>query len=106
MNRILRFALLVLSYSCSNSDIASHDAVSSKSNQKTDTAIYNVPDFLKLVNTKSLGFRGYFQGVGDTDSAGPYVFNEYFSDTLSFRLVYVPLQLDKKDVTFDSIAAA
>jgi hypothetical protein len=109
MNNIFCAVLLVLLISCSNTNNSSHDNVNSVSKQEKDTSaeiFHGIPDFLKLVDAKSIGFRGNLQGVENTDSAGPYVCKEYFSDTLSFRLVYVPKYLKKNDITFDSIANA
>lgn len=54
-----------------------------------------VPDFLALSKNKTR-YKGYLQGVPMSDSSGPYIFSEYYSDTLSFRLFYLPKHQDKR----------
>ena len=63
----------------------------------------NIPDFLKLLDIKSTGYLGYLQGVEKNDSSGPYVFHEYYSDTLSFQLIYIHKSQKKNDISFNSI---
>ena len=60
----------------------------------------SVPDFLSF-KMKERSF-GIFQNIDRTDSAGPYVHWKYYSDTLSFELIFYPKNISKKLVEFSS----
>lgn len=64
------------------------------------------PDFLALSKNIDIAYQGYLQGVSKNDSSGPYFFKEYFSDTLSFQLIYFPKNKNRKNVNYDSIKIA
>ena len=112
MKRIL-FALVLMSllYGCSDGetgktvskDSAAVNSSQAESNQPGNTG---APDFLGLSTNTSKEYKGYLQGVKNSDSSGPYVYKEYYSDTLSFKLFYVPKTQEKSTVTFDSIKKA
>ncbi|PZR07017.1 MAG: hypothetical protein DI539_24185, partial [Flavobacterium psychrophilum] len=66
-----------------------------------------IPDYLALSkNENTESSRGFLQGVNTSDSAGPYIVTDYYSDSLSFQLLYVSRAYEKEAITFDSIQKA
>ena len=63
-----------------------------------------IPDFLDLVKNNTEKGRMWLQGVEKSDSTGPYVIEEFFSDTLNFRLLYYPRDGNKAAVDFNTVA--
>lgn len=84
------------------------DSISNKTltNQVQQDASYKVPDFLALSKNENAAYNGFLQGVDRSDSSGPYIYSEYFSDSLSFQLFFVPKYQEKDIITFDSIRRA
>lgn len=75
--------------------------------EKKNKSNFNVgPDFFALVKNVATAYQGFLQGVSKNDSSGPYIFKEYYSDTLSFQLIFFPKNMDKGSVSFDSIKKA
>lgn len=113
MNRIF-FGLIFLRllYGCSDIDsnkISTKDSSGVNSHQPGNNNIVNhskIPDFLGLSNNQTTEYKGYLQGVNKNDSSGPYIFKEYYSDSVSFQLFYLPKHQQKSIVTFDSIKKA
>jgi hypothetical protein len=64
------------------------------------------PDFLALSKTVTSAYKGNLAGVDVSDSSGPFVIKEFFSDTLSFRMIFYPRNGQKDSVDFGSIARA
>ncbi len=67
-----------------------------------------IPDFFKLgrVVTGATAVTGYLGGNRKNDLAGPFVKIEYYSDTLSFDLVFYPKNRPKSSVELASIDSA
>ena len=111
MKTILFFVLAAMLCSCSNDGSSksnlSDDNLKNKSNlnDSPNNNIINsdIPEFLKLIDDKSVGARTYLQGVERNDSAGPYISYNHYDDSLSFQLFYVPKNLNKSAITFDSV---
>lgn len=83
------------------------EAVASDTVELKQVFIFNRPDFFTLIKDGKASYWGYLQGVEKSDSSGPYFMSEYFSDTLSFELFYVPEDLSRRDkISFDSIEVA
>lgn len=113
MQRILfGLILLILLYGCSDIDsgkINTNDdsRVNSKQEENNqNTSLLNIPDFLELSKKQTNEYKGNLQGVNKSDSSGPYIFNEYYGDTLSFQLFYLPKYVEKSIINFDSIKKA
>lgn len=87
-----------------NSHLASDTTVTD--NMKKESTTANVPDFLLLAKGTSTTYQGFLQGVNRNDSSGPYLFREYFGDTLSFQIIFIPKSGDKQHSNFDSLKVA
>ncbi len=61
------------------------------------------PDFIALSKHSSTTIQAYLEGVENSDSNGPYVETDYYSDTLDFSLIYYPRNGNKKRVELDSV---
>jgi hypothetical protein len=72
-------------------------------NRKGESISSNVPDFLSLAKGAATTYQGFLQGVDRNDSSGPYLFREYFGDTLSFQIIFIPISGDKQHSNFDSL---
>jgi hypothetical protein len=60
-------------------------------------------DFLTLVGNSMEAGKYSLQGVTYSDSAGPYVIKQFYSDSLDFDLLFYPKNGDKKVVDFDAV---
>ena len=63
----------------------------------------NTIDFIELSKNSAESYFGYLAGVEKSDSSGPYVIRQYFSDTLSFQLLFYPKKLEKGQVGFENV---
>jgi hypothetical protein len=71
--RLLLIVLSTLALACTQSDGSKKE----------------IPDFLALSRKVVEASKSYLAGVPNSDSSGPYVIKEYYSDTLSFRILLV-----------------
>jgi hypothetical protein len=71
--------------------------------KKSNTSFQNFLEISKNVKEIELGF---FQGVEKSEASGPFVFKDYFSDSLNFRIVFYPKNHDKYSVNFKKIGEA
>ena len=118
MERMKNFAILVILacgvWNCGGSqspqlkgpDSAATTAVQVSAPPASATSVRDtIPDFLQL-GKRGQTVQYWFQGVGKSDSSGPYTASEFFSDTLSFELVYYPRNGDKTAVDASTVAKA
>lgn len=92
------FIFFVLVYSCnsgSNMNIIKEQKEYKISLNET-IKNNNVPDFYKLSKNTQETYIGYFQGIEKNDSSAPYIFKDYFSDSLNFRITFCPKNNDKR----------
>src|ERR1700722_3337061 len=105
------FGLILITISCKNNKnnkLQLQDSAIGSNNESQKDSIKSgelkskdtIPDFLSY-KPKERSF-GNLQNVNRTDSAGPYVFWNYFSDSMSFQLIFNPRNIPKKEVNFSS----
>ncbi len=105
--------LIVPGWGCGNDNsgnLKAKDSPVATSQQEDSSRLVKagkMPDFLTLSkNENTESSKGFLQGVNTSDSSGPYIFTEYYSDSLSFQLIYVSRSYEKDAITFDSIQKA
>ncbi len=113
---VIRFSLLLaisLTFQkCSeqgSSSLNLADTTIEKSTPNTSeeaVSLESTPDFISLSNNNNESFLGHLQGVGKNDSSGPYLRRDYFSDSLSFTIIYYPKLLSKDSLLLEDLEIA
>lgn len=65
-------------------------------------SLLNNPDYVTLIQNGCEGSMGYFQGVSQSDSTGPYVKVTNYNGVKSFELFYIPLKYSRQQINSDS----
>src|SRR5450631_2142157 len=89
-----------------NKDSSEKSAQEPKNEPSDGFNSQQIPDFLNLLKNSTEGGKFSLQGVSHSDSTGPYILEQFFSDSLDFDLLFYPKNGDKNAVDFDAIEKA